>query len=228
VSKKQEKKYRSAARAAGAGIVVEKAQRAVVPAETARRRLHVGCAVLGGAVGGAIVVPALLERFGVMRSGAWVPAMFAGLALALGFPLLYATSRPARHGPGWQLLTARTVTGNRTVDLSKLTRIRRVRVPSKAGWLDEFWIEDCRGVVLLVGKEALMGPVGQAVVHSSGISGSLGTVKISRHAAVGLGLSEPSTGYRAARACADALLGILAPGAVAALGILASWLTRSA
>jgi hypothetical protein len=94
--------------------------------------------------------------------------------------------------------------------------------------LDEFWIKDCRGVALLVDKEALMGPVGQAVVHSSGISGSLGTVKISRHAAVGLGLSEPSTGYQAARACADVLLGILTPGAVAALGILASWLTRSA
>jgi hypothetical protein len=224
VSKKR-KKYRSAARAAGAGIVVEKASRAAVPAETARRRLHGGSAVLGGVVGGAIVVPALLERFGVMRSGAWVPAMFAGLALALGFPLLYTTFR---HGPGWQLVTARTVTGDRTVDLSKLTQIRRVRVPSKAGWLDQFWIKDCRGVVLLVDKEVLMGPIGQAVVHSSGISGSLGTVKISRHAAVGLGLNEPSTAYRAARACADALLGILTPGAVAALGILASWLTRSA
>jgi hypothetical protein len=227
VSKKQ-KKYRSAARAAGAGIVVEKASRAAVPAETARRRLHGGSAVLGGVVGGAIVVPALLERFGAMRSGAWVPAMFAGLALALGIPLLYTTFRSVRHGPGWQLLTARTVTGNRTIDLSKLTQIRRVRVPSKAGWLDQFWIKDCRGVVLLVDKEVLMGPIGQAVVHSSGISGSLGTVKISRHAAVGLGLNEPSTAYRAARACADALLGILTPGAVAALGILASWLTRSA
>ena len=228
MSKKQRKKYRSAARAAGAGIVVEKARRAAVPAKTARRRLHVGAATLGGAVGGTIVVPALLERFGVIRSGAWVPAMFAGLALALSFRLLYATFRPVRHGPGWQLVTARTVTGSRTVDLSKLTHIRRVRVPSKAGWLDEFWVKDCRGVVLLVDKKVLMGPIGQAVVHSSGISGSLGTVKISRHAAVGLGLNEPSTAYRAARACADVLLGILAPGAVAALGILASWLTRSA
>jgi hypothetical protein len=228
VSKKQKKRFRSAARAAGAGIVFEKASRAAVPAETARRRLHVGAAVLGGAVGGAIVVPALLERFGVMRSGAWVPGMFAGLALALGFPLLYTTFRSERHGPGWQLLTARTVTGDRTVDLSKLTQIRRVRVPSKAGWLDEFWIKDCRGVVLLVDKEVLMGPPGHAVVHSSEISGSLGIVKISRHAAVGLGLNEPSTAYRVTRACADALLGILTPGAVAALGILASWLTRTA
>ncbi|MFF4138960.1 hypothetical protein ACFY1B_47900 [Streptomyces mirabilis] len=228
MSKRQKKKFRSAARATGAGIVVEKASRAAVPAETSRRRLHVGAAVLGGVVGGAIVVPALLERFGVVRSGAWVPAMFAGLALALGFPLLYTTFRPVRHGPGWQLVTARTVTGDRTVDLSKLTQIRRVRVPSKTGWLDEFWIKDCRGVVLLVDKEVLMGPMGQAVVHSSGISGSLGTVKISRHAAVGLGLSDPSTAYRAARACADTLLGILTPGAVAALGVLAGWLIRSA
>jgi hypothetical protein len=154
--------------------------------------------------------------------------MFAGLALAMGFPLLYMAFRSVRHGPGWQLLTARTVTGRRTVDLSKLTQIRRVRVPSKTGWLDQFWIKDCRGVVLLVDKEVLMGPIGQAVVHSSGISGSLGAVKVSRHAAVGLGLNEPSTAYQTARACADALLGILAPGAVAALGILASWLTRSA
>ncbi|MFE5138327.1 hypothetical protein ACFRDV_11685 [Streptomyces fagopyri] len=228
MSKKQEKKFRSAARAAGAGIVVEKASRAAVPAETSRRRLHVGAAVLGGAVGGAIVVPALLERFGAMRSGAWVPAMFAGLALALGFPLLYTTFRSVRHGPGWQLVTARTVTGDRTVDLSKLTQIRRVRVPSKTGWLDQFWIKDCRGVALLADKEVLMGPIGQAKVHSSGISGSLGTLKISRHAAVGLGLTEPSTAYRAARACADALLGLLIPWAVAALGILASWLIRSA
>lgn len=224
----KKKKHHAAVRAAGAGIVVEKGQRAAVPAEMARRRLHVGSAVLGGAVGSAIVVPALLERFGVMRSGAWVPAMFAGLALAMGFPLLYMAFRSVRHGPGWQLLTARTVTGRRTVDLSKLTHIRRVRVPSKTGWLDQFWIKDCRGVVLLVGKEALMGPIGQAVVHSSGVSGSLGTVKVSRHAAVGLGLNEPSTAQQAARACADVLLGILAPWAVAALGILASWLTRSA
>ncbi|MFF3001055.1 hypothetical protein ACFVTC_42035 [Streptomyces sp. NPDC057950] len=222
------KKHHAAVRAAGAGIVVEKAQRAAVPVEIARRRLRVGSGVLGGAVGGAIVIPALLERFGVMHSGAWVPAMFAGLALAMGFPLLYMTSHSVRHGPGWQLLTARTVTGSRTVDLSKLTQIRRVRVPSKTGWLDEFWIKDCRGVVLLVDKEALMGPMGQAVVHSSGISGSLGTVKISRHAAVGLGLNEPSTVQQAARAWADFLLGILIPGAVAVLGILASWLTRSA
>lgn len=56
VSKKQ-KKYRSAARAAGAGIVVEKAPRAAVPAETARRRLHGGSAVLGGVVGAPSLYP---------------------------------------------------------------------------------------------------------------------------------------------------------------------------
>lgn len=222
------KKRHAAVGAAGAGIVVEKAQRVAVPVEMARRRLRVGSAVLGGAVGGAIVVPALMERFGVIRSGAWVPAMFGGMALALGFPFLYMTFRSVRHGPGWQLLTARTVTGRRTVDLSKLAQIRRVRVPSKTGWLDQFWITDCRGVVLLVDKEVLMGPIGQAMVHSSGISGSLGTVKVSRHAAVGLGLNEPSNAQQAARSSADVLLGILAPWAFAALGILASWLIRSA
>jgi hypothetical protein len=179
-------------------------------------------------VAAAVVVPALLERFGVMRSGAWVPALFAGPALALGCPLLYMAFRSVRHGSGRQLLTARTVTGDRTVDLSRLTRIRRVRVLGRAGWLDQYWIEDGRGVALLVDKETLMGPAGRATARVPGVPNPPSGVRISRHAAAGLGLHTPSTAYRAARAWADALLGVLLPAAVTTLAVLAGRLITSA
>ncbi|MEC3994095.1 hypothetical protein VSR01_11270 [Actinacidiphila sp. DG2A-62] len=228
MTKKQGGNARSAARAAKAGASAARASRATVPVEAARRRLRAGAAVLGGGVAAAVVVPSLLERFGVMRSGAWVPALFAGLALALGCPLLYMDFGSVRHGSGRQLLTARTVTGDRTVDLSRLTRIRRVRVLGRAGWLDQVWIKDGRGVALLVDGEALtgpggpVGPMGRATAHGPGVPNPPSGVKISRHAAAGLGLRTPSTAQRAARAWADALLGILLPAAVTALTVLAA------
>lgn len=207
---------------------VEESGPASVPAQRARRRLHLGYVVLSGLAGGLIVIPALLERFGTMRSGAWVPAMFVGLAVAFGFPLLSRGFRPERHGSKRLLLTARTVTGTRTVDMANLTQIRRARYLGGARSQELFWIKDPQGVSLRVERDVLMGSNWRRGVVSSENSNFLRAVKISRYTAVGLGLVEPSIAYRTGRACVDFILALwLIPMGCIALGLLISWLART-
>jgi len=84
---------------------------------------------------GLTVGLALLVRFGLPQLRGLAAVIPLGAFVPVFAPLLCREIGVARtnHGPGRHYLTAATVTGPRTVDLSKLVRIQRVIIPGKFG-----------------------------------------------------------------------------------------------
>ncbi|GAA1265150.1 hypothetical protein GCM10009665_63030 [Kitasatospora nipponensis] len=194
-----------------------------VPPELSVRRVRWLHRLLALLVGAGVAVPVVLERCGVLRSGA--PAIAGGVALlvALEMPLLHSGSRIVRHGPDGQLVSARTATGVRTVDLTALARIRRYRSPGRPGWDDELWLTDRHGVHLLSDDRRLVADLA-ARFGAADAAADGGRVRISRHAAHRLGLATPSRRYRFVRACVDLALPLQVPMAAGLTVGYAGWL----
>ncbi|SEO66304.1 hypothetical protein [Actinacidiphila rubida] len=100
----------------------------------------------------AVLVPGLLVREGVVGDGVILLAMVSPL---LGVAALYAAVR------AWQveltgdgLLSGRTVSGRRTVDLQRLVRVRRIELRGRGRGTDRFLLTDAHGVRLAVGRLA--------------------------------------------------------------------------
>ncbi|MEV7602855.1 hypothetical protein AB0O91_36350 [Kitasatospora sp. NPDC089797] len=204
-----------------------------VPTAASRRRLRIGYAVLGVATASGVVVPALLERVGAAHDGAQVAGALTGLAGACVLAFLHVATRSVSHGPGLCWVTARTLTGLRTLDLTALVRIRRCRLPGRyRGW-DELWLTDARGVSLRVDEPEVIARVAALLAppragEPAADAPATATARVSRHAAVRLGLATRSGPQRVARGCFDLLLAIYLPAAAAMLGLLATWLLATA
>ncbi|GAA1231243.1 hypothetical protein GCM10009665_22000 [Kitasatospora nipponensis] len=200
-----------------------------VPAEASRRRLRIGYAVLGVATASGVVVPALLERAGAAHDGAQFAGALTGLVGACVLGFLHVATRSVSHGPDLRWVTARTLTGVRTLDLTALVRIRRCRFPGRyRGW-DDLWLIDARGVSLRLDEPEVIARVAALLAppHSGepvADGPATATARVSHHAAVRLGLATRSHLRRVARGCFDWLLAIYLPGAAALLGLLATWL----
>ncbi|MFF7633323.1 hypothetical protein ACFZB9_09250 [Kitasatospora sp. NPDC008050] len=219
-----------------------------VPAGTSLRHDRIGYALLGAATAAGIGVPAVLERCGTVHEGEQLIGTITGLVAACVLERWHSTGRCVGHGPDLRYVTARTLTGVRTVDLTALVRVRRSRMPGRRGW-DELWLTDARGVSLRVDEKqvlervaALLRPqddataqAGETVrdgetVQASGTvrDGGTATARVSHHAAVLLGLATRSRSRRVGRACVDVLVGLYAPGTAAGLGLLTTWLLATA
>ena len=201
-----------------------------VPAARAVRRARTAYGVLSGLVVLGVVGPGLLQRFHAIRSGAPVAGGATALAGALAAELLPFAWRTVGHGAGGaRHVTARTLTGLRTVDLDRLVWVRRARVPSRSGWIDALGIKDRAGVGFWFDDTSVARQVAASVRRSSALQeAAVSPVRVSRFASVGLGLAPAPTGARrAARAVTDAVVGLYAPFCAAAVGVFVTWLVTA-
>jgi hypothetical protein len=201
-----------------------------VPAAQAVRRTRVGYLVLGLVVAAGIVVPGLLQRFGVIRGGASAAGVLAGFVGWFAMELMpYAWRTVTHEAPHAHLVTARTLTGLRTVDLDRLTRVRRYRSRSRNGWIDILGVEDRSGVGFRFDDKALARRVATAVRRSRSSPADATApppVDVSRFAAARLGLT--SSDRAGGRAVADFALSVLVPLCAVLLGALAAGLLAAA
>lgn len=215
-----ERSDRSRGLRAARRAAARKAPDEVSPEVSARRS---GLA-LWGPVTVTIVAAALGELLVVAghapRTWTTLGLFFAALAPA---PLWGQTDpfyiRRGTIGPGRHRLTQGTWTGARTVDLSQLSRVRRVRFqyrslyPSRTrlgigtGWIrvqDYYLVTDQHGARLAIRDTAAVSLLAKTLREHQGA----GRPSISRYAAIGLQLAPDSRGFRVGRALLVWLIGI--------------------
>ncbi|NUS17475.1 MAG: hypothetical protein HOY69_39800 [Streptomyces sp.] len=154
----------------------------------ARRRTVRGACALGGAWAAVVLADVALVRTHVL-AGAYtgisaLAGAFAG-ALLLEVGIGRAEEAAVEVRDGRSLLSARTLTGVRTVDLDALAGVRRCEEALR-GRHDEFRLRDRHGVRLAV-------PNGPSV--DAALRRALGTapdVRVTRHARTTLGLTPRS------------------------------------
>ncbi|MEU1600078.1 hypothetical protein ABZ468_46755 [Streptomyces sp. NPDC005708] len=120
-----------------------------------------------------------------------------------------------------QLLSARTITGVRTIDLGALASVRRYELIGRfGGSTDELRLRDQHGVRLAVdsGDKAVIGAVREAVEAADARPGGV-SLKASRHARARLG-REP---WSSAPEVGHAFAGFLAMGAATLASGLGSY-----
>ncbi|WP_394614841.1 hypothetical protein JNUCC0626_34060 [Lentzea sp. JNUCC 0626] len=118
-----------------------------------------------------VLVSAALAVFGgwsLSRGGAGIVGI--GLSAGLVFLLVLLPKGMGLEVVDERHLSGRTLSGRRTVDLGRLTSVRRVRVP--AGSVDFHWVElvDADGVRMFVNDESAPREVKQALAeHTAGL-----------------------------------------------------------
>ena len=199
-----------------------------IPAGVSRRRDRLGYAVVVSVTVAGVVLPALLERLGAIRSGAPVAGGLAGLVLAVWIPALHSAGRTVCHGPGGGLLTARTVLGPRTVNAASLTRIGRVRRGGRFGWQDELTVTDSLGVRLRISDGKTLRHLAALLAADPGTgAGTASAVRISEPARALLGLTVPTRDEVIGRALVDLLASVIVPLAQVLAGVLLTWALAS-
>ncbi|TDU03274.1 hypothetical protein EDD99_1693 [Streptomyces sp. 846.5] len=135
-----------------------------------------------GVLVACIVGPALLVRPTADPSVAvFFLALFAGI-LTAAFPArCKAKGVPRVHGPNHRLITGRTSTGERTIDLRRLKRVTSFVIPSKGSSVEVLVVVDSRGVRLGLTDLASYQFVGKAVRIQAKQLG-LPAVRVSRRA----------------------------------------------
>ncbi|MEU3945519.1 hypothetical protein [Streptomyces sp. NPDC029526] len=152
--------------------------------------------VMRARVGSGLVVAVLLlpvgswalARAGVVAEAATIPvgllAMIAGYVLLTA---LWEERSPFRHAP--RSLTARTLTGPRTVDLGRITTVRLVTTFSQAGVYRTVVVRDADGVRLGLTTGRSREHLRRAVEQAENDAGRGATgLRVSRAAAAHLGL----------------------------------------
>ena len=142
----------------------------------------------------------LLIDVGLIRAHVWKPAnagvsTFAGFIVGFLWPAIWYGMSSKVHGEvreGRRLVSARTITGTRTIDIDNLVSVRRYSVMGRYGgsW-DEYRLKDAHGVRLAIDHQprdaTVDGAIRQAIERSS--TRPAGTrVKVTRHARTGLDL----------------------------------------
>lgn len=174
-----------------------------------------------------LAASALLVAFAHAPPGIGVIAFFCLLAQAAalnGPSRAKSRRRPASLDSGQLLLTGRSWTGTRTVDLTKLARVRRVKwtfsdEDGRSRTVDYVICADSTGARLALPRAAAVEPVQQAVAYQR--QHHLPAARISRFAAIGLWLADDSLQFRMIRAA------VLIAG-VAGYAALTCWLVVTA
>jgi hypothetical protein len=168
----------------------------LVGSAVARRRVFIALGVLIGGWASVLLIDVTLIRAHVWQlSGAGV-STFAGFIAGCSWPAIWCGFSSKVHGEvldGRRLVSARTITGTRTVDLDNLVRIRRYSMmqPYGGSW-DEYRVKDAHGVRLAIGRRpgdaTIDGAIRQAVERTWARPAGA-RVKVTRHARSGLELT---------------------------------------
>ncbi len=118
-----------------------------------------------------------------------------------------------------RLISARTLTGTRSVDIDGLVRVGRFTMNGRGGPVDLLVLRDRQGVRLAFEESHLDVQIRQALQRSlAGPDGA--SIRVSRYAARRLGLEPGSPGRRGLRSALGVLRLIGAPTGYAVIGYL--------
>lgn len=209
----------------GTGAGTQRLPADVVPPEISLRRSRIGwqVPVLGLPV--LLALSAVLATTKATPPGIGVIVFFWGMVQAvwIGGP----TRRNCRAFPHLDrqqmLLTGRNWTGQRTLNLAQLSRVRRVKWTFSGQYgtirrVDYFVLTDRAGVRLSMPYHAAIGPVQCALDYQR--KHGLAEARLSRFATMGLRLAPADAGFRIARTLVI-FAGIA--GYVAVVGSLIVW-----
>ncbi|MEU1573439.1 hypothetical protein ABZ519_20220 [Streptomyces collinus] len=144
-------------------------------AVTVRRRARTGVCLLGA----LLMLPFTLGALpGAREAGAPLGLVTGTLAFVL-YGMLVEESTPARHS--MRRITARTLTGMRSVDLTRLTRVRLLTSFSYGSVYRTLLVRDADGVWLGITTDAGQRALRRALERWSG-DGSLPPPRVSRAA----------------------------------------------
>ncbi|MBR7839166.1 hypothetical protein KDL01_38240 [Actinospica durhamensis] len=174
-----------------------------VAPQVAHRRMWRAMAIVGGSWAAVMAADVIAIRTGVL------PPTYTAIATAAGF-LTPAIALPIWHGicgapqvaaqDGRTLVSARTLTGVRTIAPDELVSVRRFEAASRGGSTDELRLRDRHGLCL-----ALDATYADAAVRRAVLIAPPGSIKVSRPAQCRLGLRPRRRGVRTARL----MLGVL-------------------
>ncbi|MFH7338895.1 hypothetical protein [Streptomyces sp. KHY 26] len=200
-----------------------------VAASDARRRMLRGVRGVSAAWAAVVLVDVVLIRAHVLED------TYTGISTLTGAvagPLLLGIHRGWAGRPslgvrdGRHLLSARTLTGVRTLDLDGLVGVRRFEtIQRTGGYLDEFRLHDRQGVRLTATNErAVDAALRRALAPSASLPARNGvpTVRITRHARTALGVAPRSRVPRAVHRFWGLLMTTAATGVPALAGYLAA------
>ncbi len=146
-----------------------------------------------------LALSALLAVTRVTPPGIGVIAFF--WALAQGVWVGGATVTSRRQLPSVDrdrmLVTGRSWTGRRTLNLAELRQVRRMKWTFRSNQADYVTLADRAGVHLSMPRWSAAGPVKSALAWQR--ERGLPEARVSRFAAIGLGLAPSSIGFRTAR-----------------------------
>ncbi|MCQ4084767.1 hypothetical protein NGB36_30395 [Streptomyces sp. RB6PN25] len=137
-----------------------------------------------------VVVPGLLARAGLVNNAACVVALASPVVAGSAFYFAHRAGHTQLREGG--LLTAHTVSGRRSIDLTRLTKVGRIEIGGRGKSTDRLTLTDAHGVRLYVDGLADGGTADAAVVQAVR-SAAPGTVTVSKRAALRMRL-QPATG----------------------------------
>lgn len=160
----------------------------------------------------ALLVPVVLVRAGLINEG----FLFLNMASLIVGGLVAAYAHMGWHARPYDddLLSARTLTGRRTVDLARLTKVGRLEVPGQARTDDRLILTDAHGGRLILNKLAGGDGTVDTLVRRALVRRSVDAgVVVSDRAAERLDLrtevTRPNDRLRAGRKLRGGLIGFL-------------------
>jgi hypothetical protein len=176
----------------------------VVPPELSLRRSRVGWQVPVFGMPVLLAVSAVLAGTKVTPPGIGVIAFFWGLAqtIWLGGPAITSRRQLPEVNRQRMLITGRSWTGHRTLDLAKLSRVRRVKWTFSSEYggskrVDYIILTDRARVRLSIPRWAAAEPVELALAYQR--QHGMPQAQVSRFAAIGLALAPGDARFRIAR-----------------------------
>jgi hypothetical protein len=171
------------------------AGQAPVPASEARHRARRVAWPLAAAWVLIVLLDVVVMRTVVLRGNyTGIATLTGGVAgfLLLGIHQGWAGRPEVTNADGRLLVSARTLTGRRTIDLDQLRGVRRYSTISRnGGYIDEFRLRDRHGIRLSVENLPRTNAALRAVLPAMPVDRS-DPVAITRHARSGLGLDPGS------------------------------------
>ncbi|PWI45022.1 hypothetical protein [Streptomyces sp. ICBB 8177] len=151
-------------------------------------------AIVSGVWAAAVVIDVALIRTHALNES-YVPlSMIAGyIAGGAVLPIWYGWGGRVHLTvkAGTRSLTARTLSGPRTLDLNRLTKVRRFETINRTGgFIDELHLHDEHGVRLVVdGSSPSIDTAIRQAIESASSQSDRPTIKVTRHAQARLGLA---------------------------------------
>lgn len=165
----------------------------------ARRRARVGLGIVCAAWAAGVLTDALLIRAHVLRGSFLLSAGLCGyLAADVGLLIWYGAA--GRVGVcavrGGQGLSARTLTGVRTIELDSLAQVRRFVALGRSGTpSDELRLRDRHGLRLTIDRDRLTDDCIRRVIQRAEADPGAAPIAVTRHARVRLRLAPRSADH---------------------------------